>query len=108
MTDVIKFPIKSIVRSVQNDLPDEDHEKIRKIILESMDEIKEEIEENKNINGIVVLAFEDKGKMPKTYDWFAGDLSLSGVYLTLDKLKIELMEVVSNKDEKNEDNGEER
>jgi hypothetical protein len=108
MTDVIKFPIKSIVRPAQSDLPDKDHKKIRTIVMEAMDEIKEEIEENKNINGIVVLAFEDKGNTPKTYDWFAGDLSLPGVYLTLDKLKMELMEVVSNMYEKNEDNGEER
>tara|TARA_Y100001951_G_scaffold46944_1_gene37123 strand:+ start:2168 stop:2494 length:327 start_codon:yes stop_codon:yes gene_type:complete len=108
MTDVIKFPIKSIVRSVQNDLPDEDHEKIRTIVVDAIDEVKGEIINNDDINGVVILAFEGKGKIPKTYNWFAGDLGLSNVYLTLDKLKMELIDVINGMQEKNEDNEEGR
>jgi len=106
MTDVIKFPIKSIVRPVQSDLPDDEREKIRTIVVDAMDEVKGEIINNEDISGVVILAFEDKGKIPKTYNWFAGDLGLSTVYLTLDKLKMELIDVISNMHEKNEDNGE--
>lgn len=63
----------------------------RRAVYKCLEEAMESIENDDNIVGVVCLSFDKGGKMK---DMMAGDISASNLYVMLDKVKMDVMDLV--------------
>ena len=63
----------------------------RRAVYKCVEELMSNIENDESIVGVVCLSFDKAGKMR---DMMAGDISASSLYVMLDKLKIDAMNLV--------------
>jgi len=89
--NVLKFPYDVTLLPPKNTLEEVEHKAAHDLTVKSLKEITELIEANENIVGTVILCFEEEGSM---HDWMAGSLTISNVYLQLDRIKRDLIKTV--------------
>ena len=63
----------------------------RRAVYKCVEELMSNIENDESIVGVVCLSFDKAGKMR---DMMAGDMSASNLYVMLDKLKIDVMNLI--------------
>ena len=63
----------------------------RRAVYKCVEELMSKIENDESIVGVVCLSFNKSGKME---DMMAGDMSASTLYVMLDKLKMDVMDLV--------------
>ena len=89
--NVVKFPYDITLQPPKSTLEETEHQSAHALTVKSIKEITDLIEENEKIVGTVVLCFEEDGSM---HDWMAGSLTISNVYLQLDRIKRDLIKTV--------------
>ena len=63
----------------------------RRAVYKCVEELMAKIENDESIVGVVCLSFDKAGKMK---DMMAGDISASNLYVMLEKLKMDVMDLV--------------
>jgi|TARA_R110002020_G_scaffold93405_2_gene225342 hypothetical protein len=99
--NILGFPNSKIVRnSDQVRQSKGGHEVNKEFVNEALFTVTEHINSVENLKGVVILAFEEgtDKTIPICREWFAGELSVSEVYIMLDRIKNDLLNTLEDKD----------
>ena len=92
--NIFTFPSSSSdkLENIQLNLENRDHfVAIRRAVYKCMEETMENVEKNEEITGVVCLTFDTNGRMK---DAMAGDINAMNLYVMLDKVKMEVMNII--------------
>ena len=93
-SNILDFPINfTIAPSKNKHIEEQKTKEAHTTLVASMEEIFSSIKENDKIVGGVFLAFEEDGAVA---DWFAGAITVSAVYMQLDRIKNDLIALLDN------------
>ena len=99
--NILGFPNSSIIRNAEQVRQKKGGSEVNKeLVNEALFTVTEHINDVKNLKGVVILSFEgeaDNG-VPICREWFAGELSVSEVYIMLDRIKNDLLITLESKD----------
>ena len=90
--NVVHFPLQST--TVGQDDIKLDHDQyvnVRRMVYNCVEEVMSDIETNEDIIGVVCLTFDKSNTM---YDKVAGEINAPTLYVMLDKVKSDLMEII--------------
>ena len=90
-SNILDFPINFTIAPPKINHIEE--QEAHTTLVASMEEIFSSIKENDKIVGGVFLAFEEDGAVA---DWFAGAITVSAVYMQLDRIKNDLIALLDN------------
>ena len=93
--NILSFP-NSVIKSTSHGTPEMDHDhyvRTRKAVYRCMEDLMENIENDDEIVGVVCLSFNKDNTMQ---DVMAGDISATNLYVMLDKVKMEVMNIISD------------
>ena len=92
--NVVEFPSVNL-KTVKNFdfIQQAAYDSYRESIDECLKTVKQNIDENKDITGVVCLTFDKSGTMQ---DLMAGDIHAANLYVMLDKVKMDVMSIISN------------
>ena len=93
--NILSFP-NSFVKSTLNGTDEMDHDhyvRTRKAVYRCIEDLMENIENDDEIVGVVCLSFNKDNTMK---DVMAGDISATNLYVMLDKVKMEVMDIISD------------
>ena len=91
--NIINFPIDTLA-NIDLFSEQSDHQVYvasRRAVYKCVEELMSKIENDESIVGVVCLSFDKAGKMK---DMMAGDISASNLYVMLEKLKMDVMDLV--------------
>ena len=86
--NIIDFPSNFIALPANKNTDEGLDEQAHAVVVEAMEKIFEIVGKNDKIKGGVFLAFEEDGSMQ---DWFFGALTVSAIYIQLDRIKQDLI-----------------
>ena len=92
--NILSFP-KTVIKSTHG-MPEIDHDHYvhtRKAVYRCVEDLMENIENDEEIVGVVCLSFNKDNTMQ---DVMAGDISATNLYVMLDKVKMEVMNIISD------------
>ena len=94
-SNILSFP-NSVVKSTLHATNEIDHDhyvRTRKAVYRCIEDLMENIENDEEIVGGVCLSFNKDNTMQ---DVMAGDISATNLYVMLDKVKMEVMDIISD------------
>lgn len=91
--NIVEFPNNALVRTDSDVLTEQERSIKKKALINCLTDAIRDVEETDSITGGVCLLFEDNGTM---HDSMGGDVSGTNLYVMLDKLKGDLMKIISD------------
>tara|TARA_R110000824_G_scaffold12436_2_gene54541 strand:- start:10006 stop:10326 length:321 start_codon:yes stop_codon:yes gene_type:complete len=91
--NIVEFPNNALVRTSSDVLTEQERSIKKKALINCLTDAIRNVEETDSITGGVCLLFEDDGTM---HDSMGGDVSGTNLYVMLDKLKGDLMRIISD------------